>query len=253
VSVGLINLNLRDPKVAGSNPASAMKVWISGIKMKFSRIELHDLLKAWIAISIAFAIVLSGSIFSLSFFLQLSSLKFFLTFLLAALTVGIGFLLHELGHKLLAQKYGCKAEFRSFDNMLLLAVVMSFFGFVFAAPGAVMISGHINQEKNGKVSSMGPIMNIVLALFFLLLLNLVSFISALLIGNYGYTINSLAGFNYYITLLARYGYTINSWIALFNMIPFWAFDGKKILAWNKIAYFLIVLASIALIRKIYKF
>lgn len=195
--------------------------------MKFSKIELHDLLKAWIAISIAFAIVLSGSIFSLSFFLQLSSLKFFLTFLLAALTVGIGFLLHELGHKLLAQRYGCKAEFRSFDKMLLLAVVMSFFGFVFAAPGAVMISGRINQEKNGRISAMGPIMNIILALFFLILLNLTSLD--------------------YLTLLAKYGYTINSWIALFNMIPFWAFDGKKILAWNKIAYFSIVIASLTLL------
>ena len=90
----------------------------------FSEKEMHDLLKAWIAISVAFGIVLNGG-FSISS-------KFFYTFLISALTVGIGFLLHEMGHRTVARHYGCFAEFRSFDSMLILAIIMSFFGFVFA-------------------------------------------------------------------------------------------------------------------------
>ena len=50
-----------------------------------------------------------------------------LIILLASLfTAGLGFLLHEMGHKIAAQHYGCEAEFRSDDSMLYLAVGMAF-------------------------------------------------------------------------------------------------------------------------------
>ncbi len=172
-----------------------------------SETELRDLIKAWIAISIAFAIVLGNSIFSSNFYTK---------FIIASLTVGIGFLLHEIGHKVVAQRYGCFAEFRSFDNMLLLAVVMSFFGIILAAPGAVMISGRVNKKKNGKISAAGPVVNLFLALGFLALF--------------------LAHLPDLFKPLAYYGFVINSWLALFNMIPFWLFDGYKILKWNKLVY-----------------
>lgn len=181
-----------------------------------SDIELRDILKAWIAISVAFAIALSGSVFSA---------KFYSTFVVASLTVGIGFLLHELGHKFLAQRYGCFAEFRSFDNMLLLALFMSFFGFVFAAPGAVMISGRVNSRRNGMISAAGPVVNLALALIFLALF--------------------LIPLPNLLKTTAYYGFVINSWLALFNMIPFWLFDGYKVLKWSKIAYGSIVAVAFA--------
>lgn len=176
-------------------------------RISTSETELKDLIKAWIAISIAFAIVLSKSIFSSDFYAK---------FVIASLTVGIGFLLHELGHKVVAQRYGCFAEFRSFDNMLLLAIAMSFFGFIFAAPGAVMISGKVNKERNGRISAAGPIVNLVLALVFLAL--------------------TFAQLPKLFKDVAYYGFVINSWLALFNMIPFWLFDGYKVLKWNKLIY-----------------
>ena len=114
--------------------------------------EKKDIIKAWIAISIAFAIALNG----------LRS-GFSQAFIIAALTVGVGFLLHELAHKLVAQHYGCWAEFRSFDQMLFFAILLSFTGIIFAAPGAVMISGHVTNDRNGKISAAGPITNFILA------------------------------------------------------------------------------------------
>ena len=84
-----------------------------------SRRELIDLIKAWVAISLAFAVILGGSIFSFTIVI---------TFMIASLSVGLGFIAHEMAHKVIAQKYGCQAEFRSWDQMLILAVVMSFFG-----------------------------------------------------------------------------------------------------------------------------
>ena len=180
-----------------------------------SRAELKDILKAWIVISVAFAILLSKSIFSS---------EIYSNFIISSLTVGIGFLFHELSHKILAQKYGCSAEFRSFDSMLFLSLAMSFFGFVLAAPGAVMISGRVSKTNNGKISAAGPIVNLILAIAFLILIFMPL---PKLFKGVGY-----------------YGFLINSWLALFNMIPFWIFDGYKILKWNKWVYGSIV--SIAL-------
>jgi Zn-dependent protease len=98
--------------------------------------------------------------------------------------------------------------------MLILAILMSFFGFVFAAPGAVMIHGFVNKERNGKISIAGPGVNIILAIIFL-------------------TLGVFFGKNVIFT----YGYMINVWLALFNMIPFGNFDGSKILKWDKKIYF----------------
>lgn len=178
--------------------------------------EIKDMLKAWLAISIAFGIVLSQGSFS----------GVYAKFIIASLTVGIGFLFHELGHKFLAQRYGCFAEFRSFDTMLILAIAMSFFGVVFAAPGAVFISGHVNARKNGRISAAGPVVNLALASVFLMLL--------------------FPGLPGLLRSVAYYGFIINSWLALFNMIPFWMFDGYKILKWSKPAYAGIVGMSILL-------
>ena len=52
-------------------------------KIPTSDIEIKDLIKAWIAISIAFAIVMRGSF---------GGLDFYSSFIIASLTVGVGFL-----------------------------------------------------------------------------------------------------------------------------------------------------------------
>lgn len=181
-----------------------------------SEIELKDLIKAWIAISIAFGILLS----------RFYGAGLYAAVIISSLTVGIGFLFHELGHKLMAQRYGCFAEFRSFDQMLILAVFMSFFGFVFAAPGAVMISGPVGTRRNGKISAAGPGVNLILALLFLA----VSFTYP----------------NGILKVISYYGFMINTWLALFNMIPFGNFDGRKILVWNKAVYGLMVGVAVIL-------
>lgn len=179
--------------------------------LSWSAIELRDLVKAWLVISLAFAIVLVG--FSFSF-------KFLMGVLLAGFTVGTAFLLHELGHKVVAQRYGCFAEFRSFDQMLLLCLAMSFFGFVFAAPGAVMIAGNVSRERNGRISAAGPLVNIILAFLFLL------------------------AFFVMPSLVFKYGMLINAWLAIFNLLPVWMFDGAKVWRWSKAVFCVMMAVSI---------
>jgi Zn-dependent protease len=173
-----------------------------------SKIEIRDLIKAWVAISLAFTIFQGNLGFSFSFLI---------TMLFSGITVGIAFLFHELGHKIAAQHYGCFAEFRANDGMLVLAIIMSFMGGIFFAPGAVMIAGPVGKRRNGIISLAGPGTNFALAIIFLIL-------------------------TFYVTyeplrLLLIFGHQVNSWIGLFNMIPFFIFDGKKIIDWSKIAYF----------------
>lgn len=182
-----------------------------------SKVEIIDLLKSWIAISIAAAFI--------DFF---PGLSFFQKIIFSGITVGTAFLLHELGHKIAAQRYGCFAEFRSSDNMLMLAIVMAaFFKIIFFAPGAVMISGPVGKKRNGMISAAGPGTNFALAILF------------------------LAGMIYIpiLTLipLLTFGYYVNTWIGLFNMLPVWLFDGKKILRWNKAVYYSMVGIGILLL------
>ncbi len=190
--------------------------------MRFSTREKKDLFVAGLIISLAFAILLSGGY---KFLLSLNT-RFLILFLAAFITAGLGFLLHELMHKYVAQSYGLKAEFRAFYPALWLALLFSLFGFIIAAPGAVIISGLINKERNGKISVAGPITNIVLALIFLIL--------------------SLIPSSELIHSIASYGLSINALLAAFNMIPVMPFDGAKVFAWNKTVYAATIIIAIAL-------
>lgn len=199
-------------------------------RIKTSKTELVDILKAWLALSLAFTFAFSGmSFLSGGFsFSGILSLDFLILFLVSLFTAGIGFLFHELAHKFVAQKYGCVAEFRAFDQMLYLAVGLAvFIGFIFAAPGAVMISGQITRRENGLISLAGPLTNYILAIVF------VGFLISLE-GNFSMIKFSLGKIMslpliYQVPLI---GFKINMWLGLFNMIPFGNFDGIKIFRWN---------------------
>ena len=187
-------------------------------KISFSRIELRDLVKSLLVIGLAFTIVESGLDFSAAFLI---------TLIISILTAGMAFLLHELAHKIVAQRYGCWSEFRANDMMLLLTLIASLtLKMVFAAPGAVIINGSLTKKEYGKISAAGPLTNIILSLIFFGL-------SFLLPNNI-------------LRTIAVVGAQINSWIALFNMIPFGNFDGPKIWSWSKLAYSAMVIASIGL-------
>jgi len=181
--------------------------------MRFSSTEIKHLIIAWAGVSLAFGIVFGNGPTNPGLLLNIS---------IAALTVGVGFLLHELAHKYFAQRYHCVAEFRANFVMIALAVLMSFFGFVFAAPGAVMILGRISKKENGIISLAGPLTNLILAL--------------------------LAVPFFFITTglphtIISYAIWINAFLALFNMLPLWTFDGEKVLSWNKLIYGVVVVAS----------
>ncbi len=205
---------------------------------RISRREEADLFLAWMAISLSFAIIkiapngVLGPITSIDPWVAL------IYFGISLLTVGIGFILHEMAHKFTAIRYGYWAEFRKDNSMLLIAIALaSLVGFVFAAPGATVIydaNGRgISRELNGKISAAGPLTNLLLCIPFALLA---------LTGSLFLNSNS--------SLLAQigiFGVQINAMIASFNMLPVSILDGRKVMSWNIAVFVLLILTSFGLL------
>ena len=113
--------------------------------------ELIDLAIADVALSIAFAIVLSG----------FNNVLFYLPITFFAVT--ISFVLHEYMHKIIAQRYGAIAAFKRSDIGIVIALITSFLGFLMAMPGATMIyTNNFTKKEDGVVSLAGPLTNLII-------------------------------------------------------------------------------------------
>jgi len=203
---------------------------------KISRREEADLFIAWIAISLAFTIIFVSPNGFLSSNFRIDPLTALVFFAISLVTVGIGFILHEMAHKFTAMKFGYYAEFRKDNMMLLVAVALAaLVGVVFAAPGATVIYNNsidgrgISREQNGKISAAGPITNLILC---------IPFAGLLVYGGAG---AGLGGSLY--SVIGMIGLQVNAMIAAFNMLPVSVLDGKKVFAWNKIVFIVLIFAA----------
>jgi Zn-dependent protease len=167
--------------------------------------EIFDIVVSVIALSVAFSI---------------GKTEYFPIILL---TVGVGFVAHELAHRFVAKHYGAVAFFKAWPEGLLLMFAMAFITggqFLFAAPGAVYIySNNLSRRENGIISISGALMNCLLAVLFLFI--------GLAIGLKGTpgALDLAASF-------ISFGTFTNFYLAFFNMIPIPPLDGSKVIAWN---------------------
>jgi len=185
---------------------------------RYSAIELREIAVSVLVLSVAFTILLN----------RRNDIDIFTLFAISLVIVCTSFMLHELAHKFTAQKYGISAEYRMFPMGLMMALVFSFMGFIFAAPGAVYINGYIDNEKNGKIGAAGPAMNIVVSAVTVVLALMTS-------GMLSSVLWMMAG--------------INAFFALFNLIPVHPLDGSKVYKWN-VPVYLLMLACAGLLLAI---
>jgi len=138
--------------------------------------------------------------------------------------LALSFLMHEIAHKIAAQRNGLWAEFR----LTLMGAILTLFSVVspikIISPGAVMVAGSADRKALGKISIAGPVTNITLSTVF--------FAAAFLPSQYA--------------LIILFGAAINAWIAFFNLIPFGLLDGFKVFLWNKSIWALVFTASLIL-------
>jgi len=180
--------------------------------MQFTKNEIIDLIKAWVVIALIFAIASRPA-----------NDEFIRVLLSSAFAVGVGFLLHELAHKFVAQRYGLKAHFEAFEKTYFISIVLALFQFIFIAPGAVMIKGATDKIRLGRIAVAGPVTNIVIAIL-------------ALIGNLFHP-STLLSFTAYI----------NAFLAVFNMLPILVLDGKKVWNWNRNVFWSVMIVSIILV------
>jgi Zn-dependent protease len=182
--------------------------------MFFTKIEVRDLAISVLALALIFS---SFNVFALP---------------LTLFMVVIAFASHEiLGHKLVAQHYGCDAEYKMWPMGLVLGLVTSLLGFTIAAPGAVYVSPYkkgfafkvasLSRREYAIISLAGPLVNIILA-------------SALVVASLLYS------FDLFI-MTAR----ISFFLAFFNLLPIPPMDGSKIMGWNLYIWGVLIAVSVA--------
>ncbi|WP_458455689.1 site-2 protease family protein [Methanobrevibacter sp.] len=189
---------------------------------KYAKYELRNLIIAFIVLIICFSLATAG--FNLHGIL--SSLPIII------ISVAIGSIFHELGHRFAALKYGCRAEFKLWPLGLLIAFVTSFFGVVFASPGSVKISDcEVCDEINGRIYIAGPMVNMGLAIIFIVIAALI------------YPLKDYSGIFNLIYLIDLVGFSVNSYLATFNLFPIYSLDGTKVLKWNIGIWFVAIAIS----------
>jgi len=204
------------------NGATIIRVPKNYGKVSFSRQETKEIIISVLAMTAIFTILFYTTVDSWD---GLSALDAVLvTVGISAIAVVLGFLIHELGHKVVAQKYGAWAEFRMYPMGFVLGFITALFGFLLVAPGAVYIQGQVTRKQYGKISLAGPMTNIVIGGIFLALW--------LVTGSDGVLGLSLQ-------LLA----VLSLFLAVFNLLPIPPLDGFKVVRWSIPVY--IVTGAIA--------
>jgi len=210
------------------------KIW------HFSKEEKKHLLLATGAFTLALGFMTAGGILRMSAvgpIYWLTTVLIMMPIMLVA--VGPAFLLHEIGHKLVAKHYGCWAEFRADPKGLKFGVMIAFvLGIVFMAPGAVMVAGRVSRKQNGHIAAAGPLVNLGLFLIGIplgaVLLAIVGVSNVAILSEQGLSIPSMTLFAVQYWLIA------NLVLGLFNMLPFGPLDGLKVKEWSEGAFYALI-------------
>lgn len=192
--------------------------WDEPARIHFSGREVLHLLASVVVLTLAFALVLGARNSDFSNLVDVGELFRLLPY--AAIAVIPAFILHELAHKIVAQRRDMWAEFRANPIGLVGGlVVTALTGFLFALPGAVEIVGHADKRDAGIISIVGPMVNLGIAALGIALEPLFKPIR----------VSDFGSFFELIVLL-------NLILAAFNMLPLGPLDGRKVWGWSKLGF-----------------
>ncbi|HYA69902.1 MAG TPA: hypothetical protein VEH28_00845 [Thermoplasmata archaeon] len=187
------------------------------VSHRTSRTELTHIGIAFVVLTVDLVIILSGRGLlqsgSVSGFVAPLSIYFVLVAVAASLT---GFIAHEMAHKFVARRLGYWAEFRMWPMGLVLSLITSIGGFLFAAPGATMVEGMDPRDVRGwgETGLAGPVTNLLFAGGF--------YLASVFTFHIAFEVSAA------LLFLAL----INTLFATFNLLPFGLLDGAKVYRWG---------------------
>ena len=152
--------------------------------------------------------------------------------------VGITFMVHEMSHKYTAIHYGHDARFVLNLVSISIALVLALVGWTMIWVGAayIMAKRGLTIDEGGKISLAGPLSNLVMGLFGIILQFVVLSFHIGFGLFLGYSLPSI------VSLFV----ILNAFIGGFNMLPFWILDGRKIFDWDKAIWLSLTLGLITL-------
>jgi len=195
-----------------------------------SRTEILHITAAFAVLTVCLMIILSGHSLLVSGTVTTIIAPVPIYWVVIALTAALtGFIAHEMAHKFVARRLGYWAEFRVWPMGLVLALITSAGGFLFAAPGATMVQGMDprNVQGWGQTGAAGPVTNLVFAS---------GFYAASVVADLLHS-----GVFAALLFLAM----INTLFATFNLLPFGLLDGAKVYRWGRSRWLAVFLVSAA--------
>ena len=178
---------------------------------------------------IAIFVLFSGYVISIYVDARFPISSLPLVLLVSFFSIVLAFSAHEGAHRFIAIRLGAIAFFKKWNLGLLLIIVSSLVGSLFATAGAVQFTGITDESKIGKSALAGPATNLIIG---------TSVYGIYLLG--GFSSISLVGF-----LLINI-FRINLWLGLFNMIPIPPIDGSKVFRWDLKIFVIVIVIAVAL-------
>ena len=209
----------------------------------FSKTERSHLAFAMGAFTLALGLMQVDGIFSIS---KTGLIPWVIGLLLAMpvmfLAIGPAFLFHEIGHKIVAKKNGCWAEFRADPKGLRNGVlVAALLGIVLMAPGAVMVAGLVTRRQNGHIAVAGPLVNLSLFIIGVPLWGaVIGLTGSAEFASSAYLVGGTLIWQAMIFDIGYFWLGANLFLGLFNMIPWGPLDGLKVKDWNEQAFYLVI-------------
>lgn len=197
--------------------------------VKFTKDEIKHLLLSFIAVSIIFSIHLTNKFhWSLNEFIPVLALTL--------IVFVISLIVRTYIQKKIALKYRYTIQYKIYSYGLIFSIITMIFSILVLLPSYIdygLYERMISDNDKYKISTVGPIFNIILAVIFMIILLIIK----------AYTSFDLVNVNFYIMLTAIIGFNVNSYMAFFNMIPFVVTDGLSIFNHKTSVWIILIVIS----------
>jgi Zn-dependent protease len=190
------------------------------------RRELMDIVISLVVLSLGFSIAMAGRgiVGGIHWDLVVAYLP------LTAFVLLFAFIGHVVARRQVARRLGYIAMYQAYYKFLPLAVILPLlFGFVFAVPGAVVISpfrlhGHGDERRDVfLISAAGPLTNIAFAAVGIALMTALR------------------------SEIWRFFAYINAWLALFNLLPIKPLVGYRMIRTNPALWLPVMAVAVLLV------